>query len=285
MGAQPKHFFRFLVLTAGFAALLGLMPVAKAQGDRGAMPGDFDYYTLALSWSPTYCDTRGEDRGGYGRGRGYDRGDDAYDRGGGYDERDGGYDRRGRSDGSGEQCSGIRPYAFVLHGLWPQYERRGWPESCETRDRPWVPNELIDWMLDIMPSRRLVIQEYKKHGVCSGLDPNRYFEAARTAYSSIHIPEDYRDLQKPLTVSPGEIRRAFLAANPQLSEDMVQVVCGRNMLRELRVCFTKDLAPRNCSQSEQNRRLCTYDSVIMPPVRGAGTGPRGGPTQRDEDRQ
>ncbi len=66
---------------------------------------------------------------------------------------------------------------------------------------------------------------------------------------------------------------------------MIQVVCGRNMLRELRVCFTKDLAPRNCSQSEQNRRLCTYDSVIVPPVRGAGTGPRGGPTQRDENRQ
>ena len=28
-----------------------------------------------------------------------------------------------------EQCHSARPYAFVLHGLWPQYERRGWPEN------------------------------------------------------------------------------------------------------------------------------------------------------------
>jgi ribonuclease T2 len=27
------------------------------------------------------------------------------------------------------QCSG-KGYGFVLHGLWPQYAKGGWPESC-----------------------------------------------------------------------------------------------------------------------------------------------------------
>ena len=34
-----------------------------------------------------------------------------------------------------------RPYAFVVHGLWPQYEQ-GWPENCDTRET-WVPDEII----------------------------------------------------------------------------------------------------------------------------------------------
>jgi len=281
MGVGSKGLFRFVLCMAGVAALSALAPsAASAQGTRGATPGDFDYYILALSWSPTYCDGRGGgesdgDRGGYD-GRGYDRG-------GGYERR--GWGGRGYSRGrndSDEQCSGVRPFAFVLHGLWPQYESRGWPEHCKVGRNPWVEDELIDRMMDIMPSRRLVIQEYKKHGVCSGLDPRGYFREARKAYESVRVPEKFRDLSKPLTVSPDEIRSAFLNVNPQLTADMIQVVCTRSLLRELRICFSKDLSPRECSQGEQSRRLCNSDSVIMPPVRGGGFGPRGGPTQRGD---
>ncbi|MFZ1107559.1 MAG: ribonuclease T [Rhodomicrobium sp.] len=290
MGVGHKSFFRFVVCMAGVVALVAATSSAsRAQGQRGAAPGDFDYYILALSWSPTYCDGHGGGNGGGGDGDRGGYGGREDDGGGGYDDRGGGYERRGWGgggrgygrgrDNSDEQCSGVRPYAFVLHGLWPQYERRGWPETCEARERPWVPDELIGQMMDIMPSRRLVIQEYKKHGVCSGLDPRRYFQAARSAYDSVRMPEEFRDLSKPLTVSPDEIRRAFLQVNPQLGAGMIQVVCSRNLLRELRICFSKDLSPRDCSQGEQSRPLCNSDSVIMPPVRGGGFGPRGGPTQ------
>ena len=64
-------------------------------------PGAFDYYVLVLSWSPSYCRSEG----------------------------------RERNDG---QCS-IKPHAFMLHGLWPQYEK-GWPEDCPNGKRPWVPS-------------------------------------------------------------------------------------------------------------------------------------------------
>ena len=281
MNAGLSRFFRFVFLAASVVATCALAPtVSRAQGSRGAEPGDFDYYVLSLSWSPTYCDTHGEgdsgrdhydrDRGygGYGRYRFYDRGDT-------YDDRS--YSRR-RGD-SEEQCSSVRPYSFVLHGLWPQYERRGWPEMCQSERRPWVPEETIDHMLDIMPNRHLVIQEYKTHGVCSGLDPREYFKAARNAYRSIHVPEEFQDLSKTRSISPEDVRHAFLDANKQLSDDMIQVVCSRRLLQEVRVCFSKDLAPRPCSQREQTRRLCSDDIVMMPPLRGGGFGPRGGPTQ------
>jgi ribonuclease T2 len=53
-------------------------------------PADFDFYVLALSWSPSYCETH---RGG------------------------------------GVQCAPGGDRGFVLHGLWPQYEH-GFPQHC-----------------------------------------------------------------------------------------------------------------------------------------------------------
>ncbi len=190
--------------------------------------------------------------------------------GGGYDGRGyGGRQGYGRRD-SDEQCSGIRPHAFVLHGLWPQYERGNWPEMCQTGSRPWVPGETIDRMLDIMPSRHLVIQEYKKHGVCSGLDPQGYFDAARRAYGSIRIPGQFQNPSEPLKMAPEDTQKAFLEANPQLGADAIQIVCSRDALKEVRICLTKDLTPRPCSRNEQNRRSCSYGTLTVPPVRGAG---------------
>lgn len=219
-----------------FAFLLALLLTltigaqdAFARSERGAEPGEFDYYTLSLSWSPTHCELEG--------------------------------DRNGD-----EQCTGARPYAFVLHGLWPQYER-DWPEFCRTRRRPWVPQSLIDRMLDIMPSPRLVIHQYRKHGTCSGLSPEAYYEASRQAYESIRIPEKYRRLQEPLMVSPDEVEEEFLAANPQLEPDMIEVTCNRNRLREVRICFTRGLKPRKCGDNELGRRLCNASRVRVPPVR------------------
>ncbi len=267
-------FFRRVFLAALFAvASASIAPELRAQGDRSGTPGEFDYYLLSLSWSPTYCASR-EGNGGAGGGNDEQSGDER-----GYGGRSGGERRdRGRRGDGEQQCSGVRPYAFVLHGLWPQYERKGWPEFCRIGSRPWVPEDTIDRMMDIMPSRRLVIHEYMKHGVCSGLDPRGYFDAARQAYRNIRIPDRFQDLSQPLTISPEDVRKAFLEANRQLPPDSVQVACSRRLLREVRICLTKDMAPRACSQSEQNRPLCGESTVTMPPVRGGGTGPRGGPS-------
>jgi ribonuclease T2 len=230
--------FYTLPLMAALAAGLfafSLQPQARQwRGNGGGEPGQFDYYALVLNWSPTYCEQDG-------------RGD------------------------SSPQCSGVRPYAFVLHGLWPQYERH-WPEFCHTRERPWVPQPLIDKMLDIMPSPRLVIHEYRKHGTCSGLDPKDFFGTARRAYDSIKIPPRFVRLSQPLTVSPEEVEKEFLAANPALQPDMIEVGCSRNRLRDVRICFTRDLKLRSCGENELRRKLCKQQQIVMPPVRYAPSG-------------
>ena len=46
--------------------------------------------------------------------------------------------------------------------------QRGWPEHCRSPDRGYVPRPVANRMLDIMPSDKLIFNEYRKHGTCSG---------------------------------------------------------------------------------------------------------------------
>lgn len=197
--------------------------------------GDYDYLSLALSWSPTYCETAG----------------------------------RGRND---QQCSGNRAFAFVVHGLWPQYNK-GWPENCARGRNPRVPNDVIRSMLDIMPSRGLIIHEYKKHGTCAGLDAKGYFSLTRELYRKIRIPPRYVRPAKVIRTSPREVENDFLKANPGMSADMISIVCGRGeRLKELRICFSKDGDLTRCGRNESQKKLCSRGSIRVPPVRSRRRG-------------
>ncbi len=232
------------------ASIVAVMVMSSANGQRGYydrrqdqhVAGRFDYYSLVLSWSPTYCAS-------------------------------------GKARPREPQCrAGGRPYAFVLHGLWPQYER-GYPERCWTRKRPFVPNRIISQMLDIMPSKGLIIHEYKKHGTCSGLSPSQYYALSRRLFNKIIIPKRFVSPQKGQMVSPGELVGAFLTANPKLQPNMLAVSCrgSGNRLREVRFCFSREGIFRQCGSNERQRRLCNADRMFVPPVRsGGGRGYGGG---------
>lgn len=200
-----------------------------SQGTPQGTPGQFDFYVLSLSWSPTYCEDQR-------RGRGRDE----------------------------PQCGRARPYAFVVHGLWPQYER-GAPRACQVPP-PYVPNRDVNAMLDLMPSRGLVIHQWKAHGTCSGLDASDYFALVRKARERVAIPHEFERLGDYRLIAPGDLEAAFRAANPGLSPEMISVNCDHRRLREVRICMSRDLAFRPCP--EVDRRTCRLDRMVMPPVRG-----------------
>lgn len=202
------------------------------RSDR-SQAGVFDYYLLSLSWSPTYCAEGGIER----------------------------RDLQCRREG--------RPYAFVLHGLWPQYER-GWPQRCRTQDRGYVPGPVAERMLDIMPSKRLIFNEYRKHGTCSGLGVDGYFDLARRLFEMVNIPRRFIGLSdERMTISPAELVSEFLAVNPRLQPDMLVVLCGGagNRLKEVRICFDKGGSFRSCGRNENQSKLCSADRMYVPPVR------------------
>jgi ribonuclease T2 len=204
--------------------------VVFAQDRRQRELGQFDYYVLALSWSPSYCEAR-EDRA---PNRTPDR-----------------------------QCSG-RPFSFVVHGLWPQYER-GFPSYCQV-PAPRLNRAIVDSMLDVMPSPRLIFHEWDQHGTCSGLPPRAYFENVRKARAVVKIPPEYVELDRPITVVPGEVAEAFVKANPGLSYAGISVFCDRKWLSEVRICLEKNFSFRDCT--EVRRHACRLDKARMPAMRG-----------------
>ena len=216
--------------TAALAVFLvaAALNAAPAQDQRQHQPGQFDFYVLALSWSPTFCQETAE---------------------------------RGRE--AREQCGG-RPYSFVVHGLWPQYER-GFPRDCQVPS-PRLNRQLMTSMLDLMPAPRLVYHEWDRHGTCSGLSAQDYFDLVRKARGTIKIPEDYSAPQRTLTVAPDEVEEAFVKANPGMSRAAIAVTCNSTRLGEVRICLSKDLQFRDCA--DVDRRSCRRDKLIMPPVRG-----------------
>ncbi|WP_229185322.1 ribonuclease T2 [Bradyrhizobium oropedii] len=219
---------RFLI---SFAFVLCGAVGASAQDRRQNAPGEFDFYVLSLSWSPSFCEAASE-RGNNGRG-------------------------------TQAQCGG-RPYSFVVHGLWPQYER-GFPEYCQ-RPSPRLARNIMTSMLDLMPAPGLIYNEWDKHGTCSGLGERAYFEAIRKARAAVKIPEEFLQLTEPKTIAPDELETAFIKANPGLSNSAISVTCDSKRLSEVRICLSKDLQFRSCE--EIDRRACRRDQVLMPPVRG-----------------
>lgn len=174
----------------------------------GETAGDFDYYVLSLSWTPTWCALEGDDRGS-------------------------------------AQCDDDTGFGWSLHGLWPQNEQ-GWPSFCTTVARDPSRGQ-TGGMADIMGSGGLAWYEWKKHGRCSGLAADDYFSAARQAYESINRPPILRQLTDAISVPASVIEAAFLEVNPQLSPDQITITCKSHLIQEARICLTRDLQPRDCS--------------------------------------
>jgi ribonuclease T2 len=214
-------------------ALIGIAmpPSASAQDRRQNTPGEFDFYVLSLSWSPSFCEEAAE-RGNNGRSQ-------------------------------QAQC-GERPFSFVVHGLWPQYEH-GFPEYCE-RPSPRLERNIMTSMLDLMPAPGLIFNEWNKHGTCSGLGARAYIETVRKARAEVKIPPEFIDLSSLKTVSPAEVEDAFIKVNPGLSSDAIAVTCNRTRLSEVRICMNKDMQFRACEDVDHH--ACRRDQVAMPPVRG-----------------
>lgn len=214
-----------ILLLIGAIALSGASARSRNRHKGGGTPGVFDYYVFSLSWSPEFC-------------------------AGPAGERD------------AAQCGEGRQYGFVVHGLWPQYER-GFPESCAASSP--VGSAIVERMLPLMPSPHLIQHEWDQHGTCSGLAPAAYFEAIRNLRGALKIPADYTAPLRQLNVSPVEIKQKFVAANAGFGLGSVHVLCGGRFLSEVRLCFSKDLRPRACSAGV--RDTCSVDPLILRPVR------------------
>ena len=219
------------LLGLALALLAGASGAADAQGFRGGRgggtPGQFDFYVLALSWSPAFCQSEAGQR-------------------------------------NRTQCGRDQRSEFVVHGLWPQYER-GFPSDCSTVNRS-IPRMAMDKAAAIFPDERLARYEWNKHGTCSGLSPSEYFDNVADARAKVVVPAQFHQPASDVETSPMEVERSFTAANRGLRADMMAVQCTRGLMTEVRICMSKDLRSF-VPCPEVNRSSCRAREITAPSAR------------------
>ncbi|MGJ8621278.1 MAG: ribonuclease T2 family protein [Yoonia sp.] len=188
--------------------------------------GDFDYYVMSLSWSPNWCALEGDAR-------------------------------------NSPQCEQDADYGWILHGLWPQYEA-GYPANCPTAMRSPSRSDTAA-MADIMGTSGLAWHQWRKHGVCSGLSSDDYYDLSRAAFATVNRPEILRELTRAVTLPASLIEEAFLRDNPTLAADQITITCKAGYIQEARICLTKDLEFRDCGRDV--RRDCTLSDAAFAPMR------------------
>lgn len=218
---------RKLLSAALMCVALGASAQQFRQGRDAGEPGRFDYYAVALSWSPSYCATHDDPN----------------------------------------QCASGRQHGFVLHGLWPQYEK-GYPQQCSTE--PLQEREKQQYA-PLFPSPKMIGHQWSKHGTCSGLNPAAYFALSEKLHKQLAIPAPYQRPAMPVRTSYGEFVQAFRSANPRLADNAVLPFCadGGRFLREIHVCFDKRGGSASCGAGEVRRSMntCRKPTFILQSVR------------------
>lgn len=183
--------------------------IARADGERA---GDFDYYVLALSWSPTFCALEGEARGN-------------------------------------PQCD--RPLGWVLHGLWPQYEQ-GWPSNCRTTERnpsradtsamvdimgssgsawhQWKKHGRCSGLSsdDYFSLARLAFDRVKRPEVLRKLDKAVTLPAHLIEEAFIQANPEWHSDMLTITCKQGRIQEARLC----LTRELEPRTCGQDVIRD-----------------------------------------------------
>lgn len=214
----------------GLVAVVIALAVYVVSGPKAGTQGRDGYLLLAISWTPSWCAAEGDARG---------------------------EDRCDRGSGAG----------WLVHGLWPQNDDGTWPEFCDTPHAAPSRN-MTRGMEDIMGSAGLAAYQWRKHGSCSGLSPQAYFDATRAAFTSIQLP-DAQALSRAgndARLRPEALLDRVRRDNPAIEPDMAIATCQGGMLREVRICLSHDLTPTPCDEVVLNRE-CRAATTRLPAVR------------------
>jgi ribonuclease T2 len=173
----------------------------------------FDYYALALSWSPQHCaNPRNRHRHRF-------------------------------------QCQTNR-FTFVVHGLWPQSasgrSKFDHPRHCASG--PLLSQELIKKHICTVPGVYLMQAQWSKHGSCAFNKPAAYFKQIETLKSGLKLP-DLRSGRRNHDLTVRELTDLVTGLNSKqgMKREHIKVwVNRRGFLREIVVCYDRNFKFTRC---------------------------------------
>lgn len=188
---------------------IALLVMALAIQAR-AEPAGFDYYTLAVTLTPAFCDMNPDKRNSL-------------------------------------QCRERMPLS--VHGLWPERSNGRAPEYCQGQEFSLGhANDRL--LRRIMPDAGLRRYQWKKHGRCSGLAAEQYFSVLAREFDELRWPERFRARGRDVDVGREVLLAELLKLNPDVPHNGVVLRCagkGRPpLVTEVRVCLSPEGEPVAC---------------------------------------
>jgi ribonuclease T2 len=211
-----------------------LMHVANAHFLRSVRDKkqntNFDFYVLSMSYQPEFC-----------------------------------YQHR-HDDFSG--CEAPLEFwrgSLTIHGLWPEFKDGKYPSTCSSEKfNPETVDDLgEDRFNTFWPNVKATDHsrshysfwehEWTKHGTCTGLSQDEYFDTALTHFlpSPNIIRENYGS-----TVNKSDLLRAYSQDADSKYGDVV-LVCSGNFLSEVRICVGRT------EDGEGSQRIACIPEVIQ----------------------
>lgn len=203
--------------------IVAAIPISIILAAAPASP-PFDFYVLSLSWAPSFCA------------------------------------QPNAAVRNPQECATGRGISFIVHGLWPESTAGRGPESCGAT-KP-VPKAIVNLALPYMLSPSLIQHEWSTHGVCTGLNAFDYFSDLIQARTSVQIPVQITSIEDQTTEGPRQIETEFAEANPSFPRGAFRTSCRERTFEEERVCFDKNLKPRECPAAVA---VCTAPAIVIPP--------------------
>jgi len=206
-------------------AVFSVAPFAHAGNNQA---GEFDYYVLALSWHPAFCEIN-----------------------------------RQRKECEAINTGRAEP-SLVIHGLWPnrhqdkrhQYGYCDVALSLKTRDkqRKWCELPALNLpslssLQEVMPGVFSCLQrhEWYKHGSCSGLTAEQYFIVSEMLLKKTRdsVFGQFIRSSAGTTVKRSNLLKQFEASFGDGSGRFLQMLCknirGRHYLYEIRLTLNRKL--------------------------------------------
>lgn len=176
----------------------------------------FDYFTLAVTLTPAFCDLNPEQR-------------------------------------NSVQCRERMP--VNAHGLWPERSGGRAPEYCRGEPfTVSQTNEKL--LRRIMPDAGLRRYQWEKHGRCSGLSADQYFSTLTREFDGVRWPERFKSKGKDVTIERGTLVAEIARLNPGIAESGLVLRCSGKerppLLTELRVCLSRDGGASPCKGSSRS---------------------------------
>jgi ribonuclease T2 len=218
-----RRFAALLLIVTLCVAVTGTDVEARRRRHDAAVPGAFDYYLLTLSIAPSFCALSDRNQ-------------------------------------AKTECQELTKPEFdqtplTVHGLWPNRARVSvnmQPQDCAGPDFGELSHETEQALLHFMPGGLgLARYEWRKHGTCSGLSPERYFSAvvdlAKHANATIGAVMQRHNMLAG-SVRVDALLDAIAQDNPAVAAAIV-VDCkyprggGRALIDEIRVVLSKEFVP------------------------------------------